>query len=153
MKKMNSGYKQILYAEDNPDDAELTLLTLKKNRLANEIIHVSDGAEALEYLFGDGCEKRRLPQLVLLDLKMPKVDGLEVLKRIRSDNRTKNLPVVILTSSNEDQDIVSSYELGVNSYIVKPVDFDQFSKAVKQLSLYWLLLNALPDNNKGEQKE
>jgi two-component system response regulator len=129
MKKMNSGYKQILYAEDNPDDAELTLLTLKKNRLANEIIHVSDGAEALEYLFGDGCEKRRLPQLVLLDLKMPKVDGLE------------------------DQDIVSSYELGVNSYIVKPVDFDQFSKAVKQLSLYWLLLNALPDNNKGEQKE
>jgi len=140
--------KCILLVEDNPDDVQLTLRAFKQNKITNEIHVAIDGAEALAYLFGTKnsppSEPLALPQLVLLDLKLPKVSGLEVLKAIRQDARTRYLPVVILTSSNEDQDLLSGYSLGANSYIRKPVDFTQFIEAVKQLGLYWLVLNQVP---------
>ncbi len=138
----------ILLVEDNPDDVTLTLRALKKNNLLNEVIVARDGVEALDYLFREGSYAgqvlEHMPELILLDLKLPKVDGLEVLKRIRASESTKLLPVVILTSSNEQSDIISGYELGVNSYIRKPVDFEQFIEAVRQLGLYWLVLNQTP---------
>jgi len=140
--------KVILLAEDNPDDVKLTMRALKKANVLNEVVVAQDGTEALDYLFGTGKYAGRdvneKPQVVLLDLKMPKVDGLEVLQRVRADERTKLLPVVILTTSSEDKDRVSSYKLGANSYVRKPVDFNQFTEAVRQLGLYWLLLNEGP---------
>jgi two-component system response regulator len=140
--------KVILLAEDNPDDVKLTLRALKKNNILNEVVVAQDGVEALEYLFGEGKYAGRdatiRPQVVLLDLKMPKMDGLEVLQRLRSDKRTHLQPVVILTTSSEDKDRIDSYKLGANSYICKPVDFNQFSAAVQQLGLYWLVLNEAP---------
>ncbi len=140
--------KIILLAEDNPDDVKLTMRALKKANVMNEVVVAQDGAEALDYLFGTGKyagrDVNQLPQVVLLDLKMPKVDGLEVLQRIRADERTKLLPVVVLTTSSEDKDRVGSYQLGANSYVRKPVDFNQFTEAVRQLGLYWLLLNEGP---------
>ena len=140
--------KIILLVEDNPDDVTLTLRALKKSNIKNEVIVVGDGIEAVDYLFGTGKFAGRdtgiLPQVVLLDLKMPKMDGLEVLHRIRADERTRVLPVVILTTSSEDKDKVDSYKLGANSYIRKPVDFNQFVAAVQQLGLYWLVLNEAP---------
>jgi two-component system, response regulator len=142
------NHKIILLVEDNPDDEALTLRALKKSNIANGIVVVRDGAEALEYLFGTGSYAGRdvhdLPQVTLLDLKLPKIDGLEVLRRIRADPRTRMLPVVILTSSKEEQDLVSAYTLGVNSYVRKPVDFNQFVEAIGQLGLYWLVLNEPP---------
>jgi two-component system response regulator len=138
----------ILLVEDNPDDEELTLLAFKESKILNEVIVARDGEEALDYLFGTGKHAGRdlsvMPQLILLDLKLPKVDGLEVLKRLREERRTRLLPVVILTSSKEESDLISSYSLGVNSYIRKPVDFSQFIEAVNQLGLYWLVLNEAP---------
>ncbi len=140
--------KTILLVEDNPDDQELTLRALKKNQIMNEVVVASDGAEALDYLFYSGKyadrEQKELPEVVLLDLKLPKIDGLEVLKRIREDERTELLPVVILTSSTEENDLINSYKLGCNSYIRKPVDFEKFTEAVKQLGLYWLVINEPP---------
>ncbi len=139
---------EILLVEDNPNDEELAMHALKKNNLANPIKVVRDGAEALEYIFGTGAyagrELNPAPKVILLDLKLPKVDGLEVLKRIKSDERTRSIPVVVLTSSSEERDIVESYRLGVNSYVTKPVDFEQFTEAVRQMGLYWLLLNQPP---------
>lgn len=138
----------VLLVEDNPDDEALTLRAFKKSNLRNRVVVVRDGVEALDYLFGIGTHAERdtsdIPQLILLDLKLPKVDGLEVLARIRSDERTRSLPVVILTSSKEQEDLVASYSLGANSYIRKPVDFVQFVQAVQQLGLYWLVLNQFP---------
>jgi two-component system, response regulator len=140
--------KVILLVEDNPDEAELTLRALKKNNIKNEVVVARDGVEALDYLFDKaanaGHDEASMPQVVLLDLKLPKVDGLEVLRRVREDARTKRLPVVILTSSNEEKDRMASYDLGANSYIRKPVDFSQFATAVHQLGLYWLVLNEPP---------
>lgn len=138
---------EILLVEDNADDIELALLALEAQNLANRIEIVHDGAAALDFLFCTGAYSDRnlqSPKLVLLDLKLPRVDGLEVLQRIKSDPTTQMIPVVILTSSREEQDIVESYQLGVNSYIVKPVDFEQFTAAVRQLGLYWLILNQSP---------
>jgi two-component system, response regulator len=134
--------KAILLVEDNPDDQALTLRALKKNNLANEVVTAEDGVKAVEYLFAG--KDTRLPALVLLDLKLPKMDGLEVLRRIRADDRTRRLPVVVLTSSNEECDLMESYNLGVNSYVRKPVDFNEFMEAVRQLGLYWLVLNEPP---------
>ena len=140
--------KSILLVEDNPDDEILTVRALKKNNILNDIIVVRDGAEALDYLFGAGSYADRdmtvMPQLILLDLKLPKIDGLEVLRRVRGNEKTRLLPVVVLTSSSEEQDMIESYSLGANSYIRKPVDFNQFSEAVKNLGLYWLVLNESP---------
>jgi len=140
--------KIILLVEDNPDDEALTLRALKKNDFQNEVIVARDGAQALDYLFATGEHEehaaRVVPQLVLLDLKLPRVDGLEVLRRIRADERTRLLPVVILTSSREQRDLVEGYGSGANSYIRKPVDFGQFVEAVRQLGLYWLVLNETP---------
>ena len=140
--------KVILLVEDNPDDEVLTRRALKKNNIGNEVVVARDGAEALDYLFGTGAYEGRdtnvMPQVVLLDLKLPKVDGLEVLRRLRAGERTKLLPVVVLTSSREQQDLVDSYDYGANSYIRKPVDFAQFVEAVRQLGLYWLVLNEVP---------
>jgi len=145
---MKHTEKIILLVEDNPDDELLTLMAFKDNKITNEVVVVRDGEEALDYLFGTGRYQNRdldiQPQVVLLDLKLPKVDGLEVLQKIRSNPITKILPVVILTSSKEEVDIVNSYQLGANSYIRKPVDFEQFSEAIKQLGLYWLVLNESP---------
>jgi CheY-like chemotaxis protein len=138
----------ILLVEDNPDDEALTLRAFKKSNLTNEIVVAHDGREALDYLFGAGLYAERdtsvTPQLILLDLKLPKIDGLEVLRRIRGNDSTRLLPVVILTSSKEQEDLVRSYSLGANSYIRKPVDFNQFVGAVQQLGLYWLVLNEYP---------
>lgn len=146
------GNKTILLVEDNLDDVDLTLHALKKNNIRNEIIVAYDGAEALDYLFGTGKYSGRdltsMPTIILLDLKLPKVDGLEVLRRLRANEHTKFLPVVILTSSKEEQDILKGYNLGVNSYVRKPVDFNQFAEAVSHLGLYWLLLNEVPPTKK-----
>ena len=140
--------KIILLVEDNLDDVELTLRALKKNNILNEVVVARDGVEALDYLFGEGPwpgrSRKPLPVATLLDLKLPRIDGLEVLERIRSNDRTRLLPVVILTSSNEESDMIKGYSLGANSYVRKPVDFDEFQEAVRQLGLYWLLLNELP---------
>ena len=140
--------KVILLVEDNPDDELLTRRALKKNNIGNEVIVARDGVEALDYLFGTGAHEGRdlseLPQVMLLDLKLPKIDGLGVLRRVRADERTRLLPVVILTSSKEQQDLVDGYGCGANSYIRKPVDFAQFIEAVRQLGLYWLVLNETP---------
>lgn len=136
--------KIILLVEDNPDDVDLTLRAFNKNKLANRIEIARDGVEALEYLFPADGGPRELPQVVLLDLKLPRIGGIEVLKRLRADERTMLLPVVILTSSNEERDLVESYRFGANSFVRKPVDFDKFSQAVGQLGLYWLLLNLVP---------
>lgn len=140
--------RSILLIEDNPDDEALTLRALKTNNVLNEIVVMRDGAEALDYLFATGAYAGRdtslMPELTLLDLKLPKVDGLEVLRKLRADERTRLLPVVILTSSKEEQDLVNGYSLGANSYVTKPVDFTQFREAVRQLGLYWLLLNEPP---------
>jgi len=139
---------EILLVEDNPNDAELTLRALKKHNLANRVQIARDGVEALEFIFATGPYSGRNihhhPKIILLDLKLPKVDGLEVLRRIKSDERTKVIPVVVLTSSKEERDLVESYKLGANSYITKPVDFESFVKAVSELGLYWLLLNQPP---------
>jgi two-component system response regulator len=140
--------KYILLVEDNPDDEALTLRALNKNKLANGVVVVRDGAEAVDFLFGTGAHAGRdagdLPQIVLLDLKLPKLDGFDVLRRIRSDERTKLLPVVILTSSKEERDIVQGYRDGCNSYVRKPVNFDEFVEATRQLGMYWMLLNEVP---------
>lgn len=139
---------EILLVEDNPDDVELTLLALRQHNLANHVEVVRDGAEALDFVFGVGLfagrQLRDGPRVILLDLKLPKVDGLEVLRRVKADTTTRMLPVVVLTSSQEERDIVESYQLGVNSYIVKPVDFTQFVEAMRQVGLYWLLVNQAP---------
>jgi len=139
---------EILLVEDNPNDAELAMHALKKHNLANRIQVVRDGAEALDFLFARGAYRQRdvnqIPRVVLLDLKLPKVDGLEVLRQVKADPRTRKIPVVVLTSSREERDVVESYDLGVNSYILKPIDFQQFTEAVRTIGLYWLLLNYPP---------
>lgn len=140
---------EILYVEDNSADVELTLVALRRNRVANRVHIARDGAEALDFLFCQGAHADRVfvpPKLVLLDMKLPKVDGLEVLHAIREDERTAMIPVVVLTSSNEQKDIVESYKLHVNSYIQKPVDFDTFQNVVQQLGLYWLVVNQTPQH-------
>jgi CheY-like chemotaxis protein len=146
----NSQSKFVLLVEDNPDDVELTLRAFKKYNVINEVVVANDGVEALDFLFGKGKyagrDVSKLPEVVLLDLKLPKVDGLEVLQRLRADERTKHLPVVILTSSNEERDLISGYKLGANSFVQKPVEFTQFSLAVGQLGVYWLLLNKSLNN-------
>jgi len=148
--------KIILLVEDDPDDEALARRALKKNNIKNEVVVAHDGIEALDYLFGRGAYAGRdlneMPQVILLDLKLPKMDGLEVLRQIRADERTQLLPVVILTTSKEEQDIINSYSLGANSYIRKPVDFIQFAEAVRQLGLYWLLLNETPPLAKESKK-
>ena len=140
--------KIILLVEDNPDDELLAIRALKKNNISNEVVVARDGVEALDYLFGTGAHAGRdmsvMPQIILLDLKLPKIDGLEVLRRLRNDQRTKLLPVVVLTSSKEEQDLTESYSLGANSYIRKPINFAQFTEAIRQLGLYWLVLNESP---------
>ena len=142
---------EILLVEDNPDDVELTLHALERYHVANRVYVVRDGAEALDFIFARGSYAARdvtdTPKVILLDLKLPLVDGLEVLKQIKADARTQMIPVVVLTSSREERDLIESYRLGTNSYIVKPVDFEQFTEAARQLGLYWLLLNEPPPNN------
>jgi CheY-like chemotaxis protein len=145
---MNEKPAEILLVEDNPNDLELTLRALRKGNLTNNIHVARDGAEAIEFVFCEGaCAHRKIedgPKVILLDLKLPKVDGLEVLKRIKNDDRTKTIPVVVLTSSKEQKDVIESYQLGVNSYIVKPVNFEGFATAVQEIGMYWLLLNQAP---------
>ncbi|MBW4561872.1 MAG: response regulator [Mojavia pulchra JT2-VF2] len=145
---MNTNNKIILLVEDNPDDEALAIRALKRNHISNDIVVARDGAEALDYLFGTGVYINRdisiKPTVILLDLKLPRIDGLEVLRRLRTDKRTSLLPVVILTTSSEEQDLLNSYSLGCNSYIRKPVDFIQFTEAVRQLGMYWLLMNETP---------
>ena len=139
---------EILLVEDNVTDAELIIRALRKINLANNLVHVKDGAEALEFIFATGeyadREMKNVPRVILLDIKMPKVDGIEVLRQIKSNPETKSIPVVIMTSSKEEQDIIKSYELGVNSFVVKPVDFNDFAKAVSELGMYWILTNQPP---------
>lgn len=146
---MNDNRVEILLVEDNPHDAEMTIRALRKANLANRLIHVKDGAEALDFIFSRGAFSERSmhdkPKVILLDIKMPKVDGIEVLRQIKTDENTKTIPVVIMTSSKEEQDVITSYNLGVNSYVVKPVDFEGFAKAVSQLGFYWLITNQSPD--------
>ncbi|HEX5417896.1 MAG TPA: response regulator [Chloroflexota bacterium] len=150
---MSSDYVDILLVEDNPHDAELALHALKQGRVANNIRVIRDGAEALDYIFGTGDHAGRdtaeRPRIILLDLKLPLVDGLEVLRQVKQDERTRTIPVVVLTSSREERDIVESYNLGVNSYIVKPVSFEQFADSVRQIGLYWAVLNQPPSPPKG----
>jgi two-component system response regulator len=145
---------EILLVEDNPEDVEITLRAFQKYHLTNKIHVVRDGEEALECLFSTGRYAERSlcsnTRLILLDLKLPKVDGIEVLQRCKSDPRTKNIPVVVLTSSREERDLIDSYNLGVNSYVVKPVDFRQFTEAIRQLGLYWMLMNQLPSEMSGK---
>ena len=145
---MKNTEVEVLLIEDNPHEAELTIRSLKKHNLANKLLHIDDGKEALDYIFSKGKyedNKSYLqPKLILLDLKLPKVDGLEILRQIKSNEQTKLIPVVVLTSSKEDKDIIESHRLGVNSYIVKPVNFDSFTKAVADLGLYWIILNQSP---------
>ena len=140
--------KMILLVEDNADDEALTLRALKRNNIVNEVFVVRDGAEALDFLFCMGAyvdrDPRHMPQVTLIDLKLPKVDGLEVLRRLRADDRTRLLPIVILTSSREEKDVIEGYQFGANSYVRKPVDFNEFLEAARQLGLYWLVLNKLP---------
>lgn len=143
---------EILLVEDNPTDAELAIRALRKCNIANKLVWVKDGAEALDFIFAMGAYSQRSvmngPKVVLLDLRLPKVDGMEVLRRIKNDERTRTIPVVVLTSSKEDRDVAESYRLGVNSYISKPVEFDQFAKTVSELGLYWLLVNHPPVTTK-----
>ncbi len=136
--------KMILLVEDNPRDEALTLRALKKNNILNDVVVARDGVEALDYFFGDGRDHTSMPQLILLDLKLPKVSGLEVLQKLRADERTRRLPVVVFTSSSEEEDMIKSYDLGANSYVRKPVNFEQFVEATRQLGLYWLVLNEVP---------
>jgi len=140
--------RYILLVEDNPDDVELTLLAFKKYKIKNEVVVIQDGAEAQDYLFAEGAYAGRdlsnMPAVILLDLKLPKIGGLEILRRIRADERTKFLPVVILTSSKEEQGLINGYKFGANSYVRKPVDFAQFTEAARQLGLYWMILNEPP---------
>ena len=146
---MNNSRVEVLLVEDNPHDAEMTIRALKKVNLANQLIHVKNGAEALDFIFARGAfaerEIENKPRVILLDIKMPKVDGIEVLRQIKSNDTTRMIPVVIMTSSKEEQDIITSYNLGVNSYVVKPVDFEGFAKAVSELGCYWLLINQLAE--------
>lgn len=141
---------EILLVEDSMEDAEMTIRALKKVNLANKLVHLKDGQEALDFLFGSGEFSGRdtmmKPKVVLLDIKMPRVDGIEVLRQIKSNEATRNIPVVIMTSSSQEKDIITSYSLGVNSYVVKPVDFEGFAKAVSELGLYWLLTNRVTDS-------
>jgi CheY-like chemotaxis protein len=147
--QQNLNELEVLLVEDNPHDAELTLRALKKHNLANKLFHVKDGAEALEFLFAENRYSDRKiengPKVVLLDLKLPKVDGIEVLRKLKRDERTKVIPVVVMTSSREDRDLIDCYQLGVNGYVVKPVEFDDFARAVSELGCYWLLLNQTPN--------
>jgi CheY-like chemotaxis protein len=149
---MTSKQVEIVLVEDNPHDAELALRALKTYNLANNLIWLKDGVEALDFIFAQGQYSDRsiedVPKVVLLDLKLPRVNGLEVLEKVKSDLRTKSIPVVVLTSSSEERDIVTSYNLGVNSYIIKPVDFDKFVEAAKEVGLYWLLLNKTPHTDR-----
>jgi two-component system response regulator len=133
---------EVLLIEDNPDDAELTIRVLKKNNLANNLVHLADGEEAMDFLFAEG--NNNVPKLILLDLKMPKVDGIEVLRKLKNDEQKRIIPVVVLTSSKEERDVIESYNLGVNAYVVKPVEFEKFVEAVAKLGLFWLLLNQPP---------
>lgn len=147
---MNNDYQiEILLVEDNIHDAEMTIRALKKVNLANKLIHVKDGAEALDFIFAKGAfSDRRIenkPKVILLDIKMPKVDGIEVLRQIKGNETTRTIPVVIMTSSKEEQDLITSYNLGVNSYVVKPVDFEGFAKAVSELGFYWLITNQVTE--------
>lgn len=144
----NMNEVEVLLVEDNPSDAELTMRALKKKNLANKLVHVKDGAEAIDFVFAQGAYAGRRvengPKVVLLDLKLPKMDGIEVLRKIKSDERTRMIPVVVMTSSREDRDLTECYHLGVNGYVVKPVEFEDFARAVSELGLYWLLLNETP---------
>jgi two-component system response regulator len=146
---MDDNRVEILLVEDNPHDAEMTIRALKKINLANKLIHVKDGAEALDFIFARGVfagrQKENRPKVILLDIKMPKVDGIEVLRQIKSNDETKIIPVVIMTSSKEEQDVITSYNLGVNSYVVKPVNFESFAKAIAELGFYWLITNQSVD--------
>jgi CheY-like chemotaxis protein len=145
---MDDGKVEIVIVEDDPNDAELIARVLRKHNLANKLVHLKDGAEALDFLFGQGGYVHRnvdhIPKVVFLDLKLPKVNGIEVLRRIRLDDRTKNIPVVVLTSSTEERDLKDAYNLGVNSYVTKPIKFEEFAKTVAELGSYWLTLNKLP---------
>lgn len=145
---LDSGETEILLVEDNPTDLELALRVFKKHRIASRIEIARDGAQALDFLFGEGAHAARgtiqIPKVILLDLKLPKIGGLEVLRRVKSDHRTCLIPIVVLTSSREEKDLLGSYQLGVNSYIVKPVDFDQFNDCLRDIGMYWLLSNAPP---------
>jgi two-component system response regulator len=153
MWQMTPKDKAILLVEDNPDDETLTLRALRRHNIRNPVVVARDGVEALDYLFGTGPYAGRdttdLPQVMLLDLKLPRLDGLEVLRRVRADERTRRLPVVILTSSREESDVVAGYDLGANSYVRKPVDFTEFLESVRQLGLYWLILNETPPRTGG----
>ncbi|MFN3403936.1 MAG: response regulator [Cytophagaceae bacterium] len=139
---MNKSIVEILLIEDNHDDAGLTIRALKKHNLSNNLLHIDDGEEALNYLFSPESDNH--PKLILLDLKLPKVDGLEILRKLKADTKKKNIPVVVLTSSREEQDIIKSYDYGVNAYVVKPVEFDKFIKAVSDLGLFWMIINEVP---------
>jgi two-component system, response regulator len=153
MMEQNMDQKIILLVEDNPNDEALTLRALKKSNIMNPVVVVRDGAEALDWLFARGVHAARdatiLPQVVLLDLKLPKVSGIEVLRAVREDPRTKRLPVVLLTSSREEQDVIAGYDQGANSYIRKPIDFSDFAEAIRQLGLYWLVLNEVAPTKRG----
>ena len=143
-----NDFVEILLVEDNPDDVELTLRALKKSKIANKVLVVNDGAQALDFIFNTGAYKGRIagnqPKVILLDLKLPKINGMEVIRKMKSDESTKTIPIVALTSSEEDEDVKECYDLGVNSYIVKPVDFEKFAKTVADIGLYWLLVNKMP---------